>query len=167
MTIEQLTKANSAAPDAALRAFATAPRDRDVMTARFSIRSGDEQTAPDVACRVGGMRRIAAARLRYCGLHALTDDVMLIVSELVTNAVLHSGGTQIVFEMALRDGALQIAVGSDKPGRPQVQVPHHGAETGRGLLIVAALANEHRGGWGTSADGTTTWCRLSTREAQR
>ncbi|HBF84941.1 MAG TPA: ATP-binding protein [Streptomyces sp.] len=113
--------------------------------------------APADAARAGSMRRIAAARLRDCGLQTMTDDVMLIVSELVTNAVMHSGGTTIDCEMVLRDGRLRIAVSSDVPGLPRLQSPRPDAEAGRGLLLVDALADS----WGVSSDGTTTWCVLT------
>ncbi|MFD9540834.1 ATP-binding protein [Streptomyces sp. NPDC060022] len=127
------------------------------MKAQFSF----QQRCGEAACQVGVIRRIAGARLRDCGLQAMTDDVMLIVSELVTNAILHSGGTQIAYEMALRDGALYITVSSDGEGGPRAQAPHDDAETGRGLLIVGALAEAHHGEWGTSDNGATTWCRLA------
>ncbi|MEU3185142.1 hypothetical protein ABZ707_13210 [Streptomyces sp. NPDC006923] len=46
--------------------------------------------------------RIAAAKLKYCGLEALTDMVMLLVSELLTNAMVHSGTTEIDLRLVVR-----------------------------------------------------------------
>ncbi|MFF8196686.1 ATP-binding protein [Streptomyces bobili] len=112
------------------------------------------------ARRVRIARRVTAARLRYYGLSALVDDAMLIVSELVTNAIVHSGGTQITFTMTVDDGFLHLAVHDQTPGRPTVYVDNQ-AERGRGLFLVDSLAAEHKGTWGTSDNGATTWCKLA------
>ncbi|MGW8954748.1 ATP-binding protein [Streptomyces sp. NPDC055709] len=116
---------------------------------------------------MSAMRRIAAARLRYCGLEALTDDVMLIVSELLTNAILHSRTTEIGLRMTVRDGFLCITVADGMPIRPEPRHVDENAESGRGLALVAALAKENGGDWGTSDEGRETWCSLSLAGAQR
>ncbi|MGW5433895.1 ATP-binding protein [Streptomyces sp. NPDC004059] len=116
--------------------------------------------AEDDARRVGMARRVAAARLRYCGLHTLVDDVTLIVSELVTNAIVHSGGTQVTFTMTINDGVLDLTVHDEMPGGPTAHDADHDAERGRGLFLVHFLAEEHGGKWGTSEEGATIWCRL-------
>lgn len=112
------------------------------------------------------MRRIAAARLRYCGLEVLLDDAMLIVSELLTNALLHSGTTQISLDIAVENESLCIAVGDGMPGCVEPRAADGNAESGRGLMLVKNLVQEHGGTWGTSDSGATTWCRLNipTRE---
>lgn len=113
------------------------------------------------ARRVGMARRLTAARLRYCGLEALVDDATLIVSELVTNAIQHSSSAQFTFTMTVRDGFLHLAVNDGTPGRPVVRNAPEDAECGRGLFLVDCLASVHGGTWGTSDDGTTTWCCLA------
>ncbi|MEV6400864.1 ATP-binding protein [Streptomyces sp. NPDC051907] len=107
------------------------------------------------------MRRIAAARLRHCGLQEMTGDAMLIVSELLTNAVLHSGATEISLSVAVRDGFLHIAVRDGMPGCAAQKAEDDDAESGRGLALVDALAAGRGGTWGTTDAGATTWCRLS------
>ncbi|MFD0229292.1 ATP-binding protein [Streptomyces hirsutus] len=109
---------------------------------------------------MGMARRVAAARLRYCGLDGLVDDAKLIVSELVTNAIQHGSGAQVTFTMTVRDGFLYIAVHDETPGRPNAQRACDEAERGRGLFLVNCLATAHGGTWGTSGDGTT-WCALA------
>lgn len=138
-------------------------RDGDIMRLTFAVapRRGDTPLSSEDACRVGDMRRIAAARLRYAGLEALAGDVMLIVSELLTNAVLHSGTTQIELRMAVREGFLRITVADGVPGRPEPKCVDDVSESGRGLALVDALAKENGGSWGTSDRGATIWCALA------
>lgn len=112
------------------------------------------------ACRVGVLRRVAAARLRFCGLEALIDDVMLVVSELLTNALLHSGGTEIVLRLRVEDGFLRVIVVDGMPGCAVPKAAEADAESGRGLALVEAVAGENGGAWGTSEDGFETWCSL-------
>ncbi|MFF7534534.1 ATP-binding protein [Streptomyces bobili] len=151
--------------NAAVRKHAPPPSWRaEVMDAQFTIgrRSGDAPAIED-ACRVGIMRRIAAARLRCCGLQALTDDVTLIVSELLTNALLHSGTSEIRLKLTVEEGLLRIAVSDGVPsGMPPGPGPAgEDAESGRGLILVAALAQDQGGAFGISDRGTTAWCTLA------
>ncbi|MFF4442416.1 ATP-binding protein [Streptomyces sp. NPDC001621] len=123
--------------------------------------------AEDDARRVRMARRVTAARLRYCGLHAMVDDVTLIVSELVTNAIVHSGGAQITFTMTVRDDVLRLAVHDEMAGGPTICEADSDSERGRGLFLVGFLTEEHSGKWGTSDEGATTWCALPLAGAQR
>lgn len=112
--------------------------------------------------RVGQMRRIAAAHLRHWHLTVLTDDVVLAISELVTNAIQHAEGNPVGLRMQRGAHELRIEVtdGSATPARRR----HAGQadESGRGLQLVNAIAKE----WGTSADGTMTWCSLAIPEGR-
>ncbi|MER5844926.1 ATP-binding protein [Streptomyces prasinus] len=135
----------------------------DLLSVRFEIsprRAGNDIAEGD-ARRVQMARRVTAARLRYCGLESLVDDATLIVSELVTNAVQHSGGTQITFTLTVDGGFLRISVHDEMPGRPVVRNTGDDAERGRGLFLVQCLSAAHGGTWGTSDDGATTWCHLA------
>ena len=67
------------------------------------------------------------------------DDAMVVVDELVANAVLHAG-TEIELRFALQDDRLGIAVADRAPSRPNLSRPAEVAESGRGLLLVDALA---------------------------
>ncbi|MFF7954010.1 ATP-binding protein [Streptomyces griseorubiginosus] len=133
------------------------------MSERFEVapRRGQAPAREEDACRVGMMRRIAAARLRYCGLDALIDEVMVIVSELLTNAVLHSGTTEVALGLSVRDGFLRVTVTDGMPGGAARKEVTENAESGRGLALVDALVAEHSGSWGTSDNGATTWCDLT------
>ncbi|MET9293068.1 ATP-binding protein [Streptomyces sp. NPDC003077] len=139
------------------------------MKTTFTIaeRGRNEQLPLEDASRVGAVRRLAKAHLNYRGLTCLSDDVALIVSELVSNAVLHSNGTTITVKLLLQNGCLHIAVRDEMPGRPVIRAPDDDEESGRGLQLVERLSEDHGGAWGTSADGTTTWCTLAVPEARR
>lgn len=128
---------------------------------RISPCTDGRRIADADARRVQVTRRLTAARLRYCGLAELIDGATLIVSELVTNAIVHSGGTQITVTLAVCDGSLYISVHDEMPGSPKAHTTSDEAECGRGLLLVDCLAGAHGGTWGTSDEGATTWCRLA------
>ncbi|GGX50764.1 ATP-binding protein [Streptomyces noursei] len=130
---------------------------RDVRPGRFQV-----AMAPDPT-RVAQMRRITGAFMRLWAVPTLlADDVRLVVSELVTNALLYSGSDEITLALALRAGSLRIDV---HDGVPKHWLPRHRPrdddEHGRGLFLVQAIADVWRGAWGVSEDGTTTWCELS------
>jgi anti-sigma regulatory factor (Ser/Thr protein kinase) len=98
--------------------------------------------APDVhAPRTA--RRIAARYARRLD-KGVADTVKLIVSELVTNAVTATYGMQSVeLILAIRERDVYIAVADRAAGVPQQRAPHLD-DSGRGMMIVAALSDE----WG-------------------
>jgi anti-sigma regulatory factor (Ser/Thr protein kinase) len=83
-----------------------------------------------------------------------TDDVVLIVDELVTNAVVHGGGrVRLVLRL---DGAQLVGeVGDGSRGAPRAREAGADAESGRGLWLVAALAAEF--GVRPEGAGKTLW----------
>lgn len=138
------------------------PNSGEVMNERITVtpcRRG-APPRPQDAAQVGVLRRVAAAKLKHRGLDALIDEVLVISSELLTNALLHSGTTEITLNLAVRDGFLRIAVSDGMPGRAERRKPDEKAEAGRGLALVEALAEESGGTWGTGEDGAETWCSL-------
>ncbi|MEH3076503.1 MAG: ATP-binding protein [Quadrisphaera sp.] len=68
---------------------------------------------------------------------ALTESVVLVVSELVTNAVRHAPGP---LELLLEADATSASVGvrDTSPVDPELVDPYDGG--GRGMLVVATLA---------------------------
>lgn len=93
------------------------------------------------------------------------ETVMLLVSELVTNAIVHSqsgapGGTVTVTLCPVSAGVLVQVRDDGGASEPFVaEIGDDGAEHGYGLLLVDALADS----WGTIAgpDSRVTWCRVS------
>lgn len=145
-----------------LRLAPALPRTQDAMTVSFTISSrNDHEDIPEQdAQRVAAMRTLVRARLRYNGLSALIDDVELLVSELVTNAIEHSRGTEITVSLRLDGRSLQLEVIDQTRRLPQIQEPDDDDESGRGLLIVATLADS----WGVKDDGRSTWCTVAIRD---
>ncbi|MFF0017298.1 ATP-binding protein [Streptomyces sp. NPDC005374] len=112
-------------------------------------------------------RSVAVARdltritLADWGLTQRSDDVLLCVSELATNALLHGVPPSRCFQLALTlatDGVLRVEVHDSGPGEIHPAHPSVGAERGRGLLLVAALADD----WGVRErdPGKVVWCEF-------
>lgn len=107
-------------------------------------------------------RRFVADTLAAWGLPGLVDVAVLLVSELVTNALLHAG-TAIEVDCVRGRDAVRVSVldGASAPGAPRAYPAD--AATGRGLLIVQSLADD----WGVSPapEGKCTWFELKTPAA--
>lgn len=72
------------------------------------------------------------------GLQVLAEDAQTVVSELVTNAIHHAGGSIELGLERIGDGLrVEVSDDSPQPARPVPAMPL--AESGRGLLLVAAL----------------------------
>ncbi|MFD5253105.1 MULTISPECIES: ATP-binding protein [Streptomyces] len=142
----------------------TATRTGGLVEERFSItkHSPGERPPPVDESRVRAMRLVTRERLTSRGLTCVADDATLVVSELITNAIVHSGGRQIRLTLDVRDGVLRIRVHDGVPGpRPTAQCPEDDDEHGRGLVLVREIARSRQGAWGVSDNGATTWCELS------
>jgi anti-sigma regulatory factor (Ser/Thr protein kinase) len=92
---------------------------------------------------------------------AAAEDVLLVVSELVTNACLHAGGPD---ELRLRRNpkSLRLEVVDSGPGEPAPRTPHRaGRPGGHGMFIVQRLCLD----WGVIRDGDrpgkTVWAELA------
>ena len=83
----------------------------------------------------------------------VVDDALLVVSELVTNAVRHAGDESSTLELELaRSGDhLRVALSDGSKASPSPRSASHVAEDGRGMAILAALSDRwgiepHNGG---------------------
>ncbi|MGH1554828.1 ATP-binding protein [Streptomyces sp. L7] len=87
----------------------------------------------------------------------LIDTCRLLASELLTNAVRHGRGP-INLALSATDTTLTLDVRDQDPTPPQPRRADPDVETGRGLALVAALADQ----WGTRPEpgGKTIWCTL-------
>ncbi|WP_153531999.1 SpoIIE family protein phosphatase [Actinomadura macrotermitis] len=88
-------------------------------------------------------RAEAAAKLAEWGLTGLTDTVQLLVSELVTNALVHGAG-EIMMRL-IRLDTLRCEVYDDGHELPRLCQAGATDESGRGLQLVSHLAER----WGT------------------
>ncbi|MEU5977880.1 ATP-binding protein [Streptomyces sp. NPDC047315] len=101
----------------------------------------------------GLMRHAARAHATLWRLDHLVDTVDVLVSELVTNALQHGEGS-VEVHLWRTDSRLLIEVGSASPRVPRVRDASPYDENGRGMHLVALLAD----GWGVTAGGA--WCAL-------
>lgn len=113
--------------------------------------------APNPAS-VGEARRFTVDTLRGWGRDDLAASGALLVTELVTNAILHAR-TMVQVILERRADIVRVEVRDGSPVRPALR--NHGldATTGRGLALVATLAES----WGVdiSAAGKVVWAQLS------
>jgi hypothetical protein len=110
---------------------------------------------------VGHTRRFTAHTLRSWGLTEETDTVLLVVSELVTNALVHTEG-QVRLDLTLVHDRLRVAVSDSSPRTPVRSTNISWRATGgRGILLVEALSTA----WGTVplGGGKQVWSELTVR----
>lgn len=127
----------------------------------------DPTTRPDVAAvsleplpeEVARARSFTANTLRMWGeTEAIEDAAILVVSELVTNAVRHAGSPARL-KLSRHDESLIIEVRDSASAPPRWRRAALDDEGGRGLLLVSLLASE----WGARnlpEGGKAVWCRL-------
>lgn len=97
------------------------------------------------------------------GLESELDNVLLVVSELVTNAVLHARcgpGRQVALTLIREPGRIRVEVrdAGDGEPRPRKGIPFT-EEHGRGLAVVEELAAD----WGVTREvvGKTVWATVA------
>jgi anti-sigma regulatory factor (Ser/Thr protein kinase) len=118
----------------------------------------DDQHLPAQASAAATGRAFARS---FCQRHALTEEttdaVVLLVSELVTNAYLHARSTTHL-TLALRDRLIVIEASDNSPTPPTVQEPSRTRSGGRGLLLLENLGSR----WGVrpDIDGKTIWVEI-------
>jgi anti-sigma regulatory factor (Ser/Thr protein kinase) len=105
-------------------------------------------------------RRLVGDLLAVWGAAQSTDDAALLVTELVTNVVDHVGGEESFrLEVTLADQWLRIGVVDGSAVRPVVREMSTERLRGRGMQLVAALADH----WGVEdhEGGKRVWFELS------
>ncbi|WP_330284496.1 SpoIIE family protein phosphatase [Streptomyces sp. NBC_00588] len=103
-------------------------------------------------------RRFTARTLRQWKAEDVSDAVLLVVSELVTNALVHTQGP-VRLDLTLRGDRVRICVGDSSPRAPAKPVIVDWESTGgRGLLLVEALSED----FGTTpvAGGKQVWSEI-------
>ncbi|MGW0770836.1 ATP-binding protein [Streptomyces sp. NPDC002676] len=107
-------------------------------------------------------REFACEALTDWAMAERSDDVLLCVSELATNAVLHGVpvGRGFLLRLTLHtDGALRVEVHDSGPGEVGIPDAAPESEHGRGLMLVAALADKW--GVGHRDPGKFVWCEFA------
>ncbi|GAA0587743.1 hypothetical protein GCM10009546_57650 [Actinomadura livida] len=119
-----------------------------------------------VGCARSFVREAVTAHSRLAGRapdEEVLDDLVTVASETVSNAVTHTAsgveGGEVTVVVSAGDGLYRLEVADDGAAgaRPHVKA-EVGAESGRGMRIVEALASR----WGFRADGhrTVVWAEF-------
>lgn len=117
-----------------------------------------QRTFPRELSSPGTARSWVAEVLRSWECDELVDRALLIVSELVANAVLHGSGTVVVALLRSARG-VRLEVCDDGDGPVSVARGPIDRPAGRGLLIVDDLAD----GWGVDQGdhGKVVWALMA------
>jgi anti-sigma regulatory factor (Ser/Thr protein kinase) len=113
----------------------------------------------------GLARQAARDALSAWRLEELTETAVLLVSELVTNAIQHAsaGGSAIVLRLETAGDWLRIEVHDPDPCEPAPRLLAGLEESGFGLVLVDAMADK----WGVrqTVNGKAVWAELDTQPA--
>ncbi|MEU3980521.1 ATP-binding SpoIIE family protein phosphatase [Streptomyces sp. NPDC026672] len=136
-------------------------------------RAGGRRDVARLPIQRDDLKAVASARgclrelLTRWDAEAILDDLQLILSEVVTNALIHAH-SDVEVRMRRHAGGVRLEV-QDKSSQPPVptviltdESMNAEAESGRGLVIVDALATA----WGSSpvGRGKTTWIEMALPE---
>lgn len=119
---------------------------------------------PDAECRLAGTpqasglaRRFVTDTLLGWNRPELVDDALLVVAELVSNAVLHAR-SDVTVGLSRREGRVRLEVGDSSIDPPRLRDVGSATTTGRGLHLIGAIAER----WGHSLvdGGKLVWVDL-------
>jgi anti-sigma regulatory factor (Ser/Thr protein kinase) len=142
------------------------------------MRNGGDARVPQMGTEVLretfdlAARNISASEARHRSLawlarHAIArhaaQTAVLVVSELVTNAVVHSGSTVVSCTLQLRSGLLRVEVTDQGTSRTSPVIRSVAADeaSGRGLLLVSTVAQAW-GAFPVVPSGWTVWATMHT-----
>ncbi|MGR8011988.1 ATP-binding protein [Streptomyces hypolithicus] len=112
--------------------------------------------------RIGQVRRIVSAQLRYWHLDPLIDPAALGVTELLTNVHRHAEPDKTcTVEIELLLDRLTVSVHDNDPRMPTVRAADASATGGRGLALIEAVSES----WGVRPRGDSgkiVWFTLPT-----
>lgn len=122
-------------------------------------RYGEITLAPDTAA-ASQARTWLRDLLTTWDLDVHTDDLLVVVSELVTNVVLHARSV-IEIAISVGEGVIELSVADTDHQAPKPRLASEvWDEGGRGLALVSALSDD----WGVvhRSQGKQIWVRLPT-----
>lgn len=120
---------------------------------------------PRAAASAAAARRFVGGALLNAPVDVDTDTAVLLANELVTNAIRHTGTDQFLVSVVCSAEGVHVAVADDEPAGPVVTFPKPDDPGGRGMAMVAGLAEK----WGVYRGSGTTqkwiWFRLPAHPA--
>lgn len=120
-------------------------------------------TLPAARQAAGLARQAVRAAVADWRLAYLADEAVLLASELITNAIQHTGPDTptTVLRIEYAGTWLRIEVHDGCPRQPRPRIPDSLDESGFGLVLVDALAAK----WGVqrTASGKAVWAELDAR----
>ena len=124
----------------------------DLEDRSMAVFSRDVQSASDARAWLGSFLHRHHVDGRYC------EDAILVVSELVTNALLHGAGATVL-RVRISPESLLLAVTDSADGLPAVLNREPDTIGGLGLVIVTRLSQD----WGVTPfpGGKTVWATLA------
>ncbi|MDP9118353.1 MAG: ATP-binding protein [Actinomycetota bacterium] len=108
-------------------------------------------------------RAVTSAILTGWGLPQVIDDTVLVVSELVHNAIKHAPGWESYeLELVRRPNGIRVYLADGSSLRPVVLELSHDKPSGRGMRIIETLASS----WGSDEyhGGKRVWLDIDTNE---
>ena len=122
------------------------------------------RTFPPRPSSVGEARRMIRGGLLHAGRDDLVETAELLVSEIVTNALVHAG-TPIVVAFSFPDGVLRVEVSDGSPHAPSPRAYGPSAGTGRGLMLLEDMVAD----WGVvpAPTGKTVWFQVAPEGERR
>ena len=136
-----------------------AGKDHREPTNRFVVQREEETRGfLGESSAIGAARCFVADTLNSWGLTTLIEDGSMVISELVTNAIIHAG-SDFAVSVSSDGDAVRLSVRDHSPAMPVMCTPLPVAISGRGLRVIAALTRR----WGTDlvGDGKVVWAELS------
>lgn len=152
---------SSAEVTSALAAWVPVHPGREDGLAHVDDRRSAERHSIDLENSVRSPARARAATAHMVAalhLEPIGDELALVVSELVTNAVRHAE-PPVRLELQADDDRVTVAVADGSPGRPVAREAAQDAEGGRGLPMINLIAAET--GVRPSPPGKTVWAALA------
>ncbi|MFJ8468827.1 ATP-binding protein [Streptomyces swartbergensis] len=127
---------------------------------------GYSETLPGLEESAETARRLVRTALAAWGLDGLTDTAILLVSELVANAVKHTN-SRVIRVIVTRPSERFVRIGVVDKARVMPEFVKPGDDlltSGRGLLLVDALAER----WGTDLYrwGKQVWAEVMSEPAE-
>jgi anti-sigma regulatory factor (Ser/Thr protein kinase) len=115
----------------------------------------------DLAGSLAVVRRFTRITLLAWASDAVVDDVLLVVTELATNALRHGSGDPVL-KLSVGAEHIRVEVFDDDPA-PPVRRPA-GADGGWGLTLIERLSSA----WGIARHGRgkVVWCALPATPAE-